>query len=57
MRRKLLRTYCRFVTLVSFCFYLTKFEPNIDIIPEAFQTFSLVQTSNIIYNSLFVYDP
>ena len=28
MRRKLLRTYCTFVTLVSFHFYLTKFEPK-----------------------------
>ena len=30
MRRKLFRTYCMFVAPVSFYFYLTKFEPNLD---------------------------
>ena len=47
MRRKLLRTYCMFVTLVSFYFYSTKFEPNLDMEMKAFTTFFLVQESNI----------
>ena len=49
-------TYCMFVTLVSFCFYLTKFEPNLDMKTKAFKTFFLVQKSNIIYSLLFFYD-
>ena len=32
MRKKLLRIYCYFVTLLSFYFYFAKFEPNLDII-------------------------
>ena len=38
-----------FVTLVSFYFYLTKFEPNLDMKTKAFTTFFLVQKSKIIY--------
>ena len=40
-RGKLLRTYCMFVTLLSFYFYLTKFEPNLDMKMKAFRTFFL----------------
>ena len=39
MRRKLLRTYCVFVTLVSLYFYLTKFEPKLDMKTKAFTAF------------------
>ena len=53
MIRKLLRTYCMFVTLVFFYFYLTKFEPNLDMKMKAFTTFFLVQKGNIIYSFLF----
>ena len=56
MRRKFLRTYCMLVTLVSFYFYLTKFEPNQDMKLKAFTTFFLIQNSNIIYSFLFFYD-
>ena len=53
MRRKLLRTYCMLVTQVSFYFYLTKFEPNLDMKAKAFATFFLIQKSNIIYHFFF----
>ena len=53
MRRKLLRTYYMFVTLVPFYFYLTKFEPIQDMKTKAFTTFFLVQKSNIIYSFFF----
>ena len=56
MRRELLRTYNIFVTLVSFYFYLTKFDANLDIKAKAFKTFSLVQKNNIIYSFSFVYN-
>ena len=56
MRRKLLRAYCIFVTLVSFYFYLTKFEPKLDMKMEAFKTFFLVQKSNVIYSFFFFND-
>ena len=46
VRRKLLRTYCMFVTLVSFYFYLTKFEPNLDMKMKTFTTYFLVKKSN-----------
>ena len=39
--------------LVSFYFYVTKFEPNLDMKIKAFTTFFLVQKSNIIYSFLF----
>ena len=42
-----------FVTLVFFYFYLTKFEPNLDMKMKAFTTFFLVQKGNIIYSFLF----
>ena len=45
--------YCMFVTLASFYFYLTKFEPNLDMKMKAFKTYFLVQKSNIIYSLLF----
>ena len=47
-RRKLLRIYFMFVTLVSFYLYLTKLEPNLDMKTKAFKTFFLVPKSNII---------
>ena len=42
-----------FVRLVSFSFDLTKFEPNLRVKTKAFETFFLVQKSNIIYRFLF----
>ena len=47
VRRKLLRTSCMFVPLVSFYLYLTKSEPNLDMKTKAFKTFFLVQKTNI----------
>ena len=45
-----------FVKLVSFYFYLTKFEPNLDMKMKAFTTFFLVKKGNMIYSILFFYD-
>ena len=44
-----------FVTLVSFYFYLTKFEPDLDMKTKAITSFFLVQKSNT-YSFLFFYD-
>ena len=55
MRRKLLGTYCMFLTLVSFYFYLTKPEPNVDTKTTAVKTFFLAQKINIIYSFLFFF--
>ena len=57
MKRKLLKTYCMFVTLVYIFFYLIKFEPKLDMKMEAFATFFLVQKGNIIYSFLSFYYP
>ena len=54
--KRLLRNYCMFVTLVSFCVYLTKFRLKIDMKRKAFTKFFLVQKGKIIYSFLLFYD-